>query len=328
MDGRIKVLFLRLMKTTLFILFNLIIFSLLAGKSDVYADSLSKITDKEKVAKVLSGFKDGRSQELYSLGLATIKQSKLDLNYELSLFHVYKAFGFYDINRDSVYFYLNKVDLAIEPKGSIELRQNYNRAVGLCEMFDSNYDIAITSFHKNIAIAKGAKNDDALQMSYADAALPHYYSGNFLEAIDYWRLSMGMSEKMKDFNTAYGTSLNIALAFAQIDEVDSAKLYKEKCIALGEEEGVSLLKSTLYLNTGVIEYQNKDFEEAIKMFKKSTQFCLKEGEQKVYAKAISNISSCYLELGQPEKSKEFLLEALDIVKEAKSLDLSCLYTCF
>jgi serine phosphatase RsbU (regulator of sigma subunit) len=305
------------MRAALLILFNFFIFLSFFAIEKPFLDSIGKLPVKERVKVVLEKYKVDASQELYSLALTEISKAKVDLQYELSILNAFKSFEFYDINRDSVYFYLQKVDLNTEPDGIIELRKKYNRSKGLCEMFDANYDISISCFHNNIELSKSVNDEDALQMSYADAALPHYYSGNFLEAINYWKLSMALSEKMSDFNTAYGTSLNIALAYAQIGSVDSARYYKDKCLSIGDKEGVALMKSTLFLNSGVIEFKNKDYQEAIKLFKKSTQFCIKEGDSKVYAKAISNISSCYLELGEPEKSKQFFEEALFMVKEAK-----------
>ncbi len=302
---------------TLLILLFLVFVNVKGQVSSQLMDSIEGLNEVEQVALILKKYTNEEKDEFFKLGIKIISNSKNNFDYEKSLFFAQKAFSFYDLEIDSVNYYLSKVDLNSEPTDKIDLKLLVNRAKGLSQMFNLNYPTAIQHFHDNIELAKNNGSLSQLEKSYADAALPHYYSDNLNDAINYWNKSLHLSEMTKDYNSAYGTSLNIALSYAQLQMVDSAKSYKQRCFEIGNYEGVSLMQSTLYLNSGVIEYQNNDYNEAIKMFKKSTQFCIQEGEQNIYAKAISNISSCYLKLGQPEKSKEYFNEALQIVKEAK-----------
>jgi len=293
-----------------FILFFFIATNILGSENSFKIDSLKQLTEKECVKGSLTLFSTSNDLAFYKLGIKTIDNSQNDYSFNKSLLYVRRAFLFYDTNIDSVNYYLDHVDLSIEPDSSFTLQYEYNRTVGLSSVFHGKYPEASEAFYKNIKLTQDFQDKEKLHTAYSDAAIPHYYAENFTEAIKFWKLSSSTAYSIGDFNSVYGSYLNVALASSQNDEIDSAKLYKNKCFELSKNKELNTDKATLHLNMGVIEFNIEDYNEAIIQFQKSSDYALELDDLSTYAKAISNISSCYIEQGNPEKSIDFLKEAL------------------
>lgn len=270
----------------------------------------TQLTIKDLVQQYLDTDEESKYQEC----LEEIGKNSGAYAYELGVLNAHKALQYYSVSIDSVNKYLQLVDVNLEPTSEIALKLKYNRALGLAYAYDGKFAEAVSKLNQNISLAETHQAIDDLIIAYSDAAIPHYFSENIDQALVFWKKALYTALNNDKSQSAYNNALNVAMIYGESRKIDSAYKYKGLCVELSKSPDVDVAEEVFYLNMGVIEYYVEHYTEAIKYFDQAKKKSLAVGNQKTYIKAIANASSCYLELGDPQKSLTYLEAALEDVK--------------
>ncbi len=266
--------------------------------------------DSQKFNTLVDAYVESDDNEIFKKCLVILGSSDEVDPYYKSILFAHKAFQYYDVSVDSVLYFMEKVDLNTEPSEQFGLRLKYNRALGLAYAYDGNYEKSIELLTHNFGLADQSGSVADLIAAYSDAAVPHYFSGNDEGALEMWKKTVQIALKNENYQSAYSNALNIAFIHGENLEIDSAYAYKNLCLELKESYDLEIDEGNFYLNIGVIEYYVENFEKAIEYFDLAKKKSLENGNESSYTKATANVSSCYLELGDPEMSLSYIQEAL------------------
>lgn len=254
-------------------------------------------------------------EEIYRQCTSMLNSGEGDISeYFKGLLFTHRALKYVDVSLDSVTYFIDLFDFNLIPEDKERVQVKYNRALGLAYAYAGQFEDAIALLNDNISLTENLDDVEDIIVSYSDVAIPYYFSGNTEQALEFWKKAVAISIKLEKYQAAYNNALNIAFIHGERHEIDSAYKYKDLCISLVEKKDVEVEEEVFYLNMGVIAYYVEHYEEAVKFFDQSKKESLLKGNQKTYIKAIANASSCFLELGDPQKSLEYLHSALNDVK--------------
>ncbi len=217
---------------------------------------------------------------------------------------------------DSARAIYEEVDGYVDEKSKKELYMQLRRNQGLYNSFHGDLQTAVDQFHQVMDIAIELRDSVTISQTYSDIAIPQYMIGNFSSAIKNWKKSAQYSDLWGDYDRSYSSYLNCALAFSQSDELDSASRYFDIAVELFKTHDLDVNLTDLEMNIGVLHYKKGDYAGAIEYFESVADRAFSESDDVNYAKAISNITSAYTEVGMPQKGIEYGLEALEICKRA------------
>lgn len=195
----------------------------------------------------------------------------------------------------------------------------YNRYFGLTHSFRGDVEMALEYLHKAMDISLEMKDTVYTSMIYSDIAIPQYVVGNYEAAIKHWLKAAALDAAVMDYDGCYSSWLNCGLAFSQNNQLDSATKYMQQALDIYQQRNLDVDMINLNMNIGVLHYQKGEYQEAIRYFEKTADLAFAKGDDASYGKAISNITSTYTELGQPEKGINYALEALEISKKGSDL---------
>lgn len=216
---------------------------------------------------------------------------------------------------DSTKLYLDRVRQRPEFKNNESVKRKYYRTFGLMYAYRAEFEESIESYHQQLSLAKETGDSVVHLFAISDLAIPHYFSGAYEEAISLWKEAISIGRRTKHHQSIYENSLNVALAYSQLEQLDSSSRYFQYCQELIDKEEIEIDYVSFYLNLGVLEYHKENYEEAIDQFIEAGERSILLGDEVSYARVLSNISSSYNKLGRAEEGVAYVKEALEIAKK-------------
>ena len=95
------------------------------------------------------------------------------------------------------------------------------------------------------------------------------------------------------------------------------ELYKKTLKAFKEIKDFKGI-TTAYFNLGILQKKNDDFEEALRYFKKGTNFAIESNYAESIIKGLGYVGETLFYLGRQGEAKDQFLKALRIAKEVKA----------
>ena len=195
------------------------------------------------------------------------------------------------------------LDLAI----SYYIRNKNKSKLADCYYYKSNRDVCEGNYSKAIVLAKMAEqNAQGIFQKYKTSerlAFLNELSGNYMLQLGYARKALKLSFQSKNKNWIAYSYHNIATAFSNLDNFDSAKYYINKTIPyiiyIDEKN-----KASFWANIGML-YKEKDLNKA-------KEYLLKSIDSKETSGALENLAEIYYTEGNQEEAYRLWKKALTI----------------
>ena len=183
-------------------------------------------------------------------------------------------------------------------------------AKGFWAMIENRLQSAIKSFRRKT-------QPQAIQL----VALAHLKIGGLYEekgdydlALRHTIQSLNFSRKIKDISGIFNSNNRIANIYEDKNEIEEAKEYNEKCLKMAESQKNDIWKAIAMGTRGIL-LGNDDKEQKLEYYLKSLKIFEDQNSISNITAMCANIANFYAEMGNYEKSYEFIKRALELTKE-------------
>ena len=207
----------------------------------------------------------------------------------------------------------------------LEIAKKYNNNVALANIYMNKantlnecaqYDQAINMHLQSIRIKEKLKDERGLAQSYNNLGAVYTNTGDYKEALHYFQLTKGISEKT-GINNKTSLALaysNLANGFSKLKQYDSVEYYYNKSLQLFKQTGEKPGLALVYNDMGGFFLDTKQYSKALDYFQQA--LVIRKGSNLVYDEA-STRNSIGVVLGKLNRSKEaedYLLQSLALVR--------------
>jgi serine phosphatase RsbU (regulator of sigma subunit)/Tfp pilus assembly protein PilF len=192
----------------------------------------------------------------------------------------------------------------------VYMRCNLNKGIALdnlgrtAESFDA-YNLVLTyaiSVHDTMMEASCYGN---IGMLYSRS------EGNAEKSIENHKKGLALHQLLDDDEIG-NTMNNIAIAFHEMGQIDSAIYYNNKALAWAEAHNQPNLVAYINNNLGTIYFGLKDYNLAFSYFEKSKKVKEELGDMRGMASAYANIGELYSMIGKHDTAIQYLQIALSL----------------
>lgn len=175
-------------------------------------------------------------------------------------------------------------------------------------------DEGLKELLKGLKIAEHNKNEDGIGKMHYKLAVVYEYKGE--KEKEYKALLTGKHYLKKSENLLFIANVNSALALYHLGSsyLDSAVYYAQECLSYFESQGLTEEVGNSYGTLGNVEFERKNYDQAITYFKKALEkFDDKESQN--YAGYLFNIGFAYNKLGNYTAALDYIERSLVVRKK-------------
>ena len=181
----------------------------------------------------------------------------------------------------------------------------------------SQYQNAIESDLKALAICRELKDRDCEGRAYNGLGLGYDYLGQYDKAIEFQLQSLAIAREIKDRGGEGRALGNLGIAYNALGKYDKAIDYQLQSLAIDREikdrrgEGASLG------NLGIAYYSLGKYDKAIEFYLQFLSITREIKDRRSEGNALGSLGIAYHSLGKYDKAIEFYLQRLSITREIK-----------
>jgi tetratricopeptide (TPR) repeat protein len=142
--------------------------------------------------------------------------------------------------------------------------------------------------------------------------------GDFPNALFFLEQSINLQHDLNDSRGLMISQINIGMLFGRINDYAASLEYFTKAKMLAEKLQDKHVLSIVYGNMGALNYFNKNFTLAINYFSKQLEIGQEINRQDQTVSAMYGLANIFIKIGEREKAKQFLEEALRLSVEIGS----------
>jgi len=291
-----------------------------------YSEQISRVTnelfadptdnDIEALSRGINYLEETQKNKVLALIYQQINELIVPDNLKKSILYVKSIKHLLESVRNSKL--QNLTDYQIKEES--DLASSFYNSFGEQFFFVGNYDKAIESFEKSLAIRLKVHGDQhsSTGESYNNLGLMWSYKGEFDKAIEYYEKSLAIRLKVHgdQYWSTGETYNNLGLVWSKKGEYDKAIAYYEKSLAIKLKVHGNQHPSTgiSYNNLGLVRSKKGDCDKAIEYHEKSLAIRLKvHGDQHPSTRlSYNNLGSVWSKKGDYYKAIEYYEKSLEI----------------
>ncbi len=216
-------------------------------------------------------------------------------------------------NYDSAYFYIKK---------SLPLYSSRNNKAAAYSQISSiernrgNYAQSIKLLFKSDSLYRLENDTLGLIVSNVNLGTILGKKGDYKESITYFKKAGKLAEKDKP--TLGKIFNNLSVSYMKLEDIENAKKYGLKSIAIREQLRDSFDMAHSYVNYASLLVREEKNQEGILYFKKALSIFQKFRGEKDMMNCYNGLGDIYRKLGDFSKSKQYLLEARKLGEKVKN----------
>ncbi|MBU7046253.1 MAG: tetratricopeptide repeat protein [Theionarchaea archaeon] len=230
-------------------------------------------------------------------------------------------------NLGLVYDSKGQWDTAIEYyEKSLEISEKIGDIHGMAQTYGNlgsvygrkgQWDTAIEYYEKDLEIREKVGDIHGMAQTYNNLGLVYDSKGQWDTAIEYYEKSLEIKEKVGDIHGMAQTYNNLGSVYDSKDQWDTAIEYYEKSLEIKEKVGdIHGMAITKYGIANILR-NKKEFDDALKLYFESEKVLKSIGDTLNLMNVYSNLDTCYQDMNQPEKAKEYYQKAEELRKKLK-----------
>ncbi|MEM7487466.1 MAG: tetratricopeptide repeat protein [Bacteroidota bacterium] len=176
---------------------------------------------------------------------------------------------------------------------------------------------SLESFKTALLFYKKASDSSGMVSTNQNLAETMGYMGNLDSFFYYYKKSLRLSTKSKNFKGKGNSQVAIAAQFSKLEQHDSALYYYEKALPNLKKSNYQKGIAHLYNNVGNVYSDLEDYDSALDYYNKAVPIQTELGL--IYDLAISqyNIGGIYLVMDQPKDAQNWLNKSLRVMRNLK-----------
>jgi serine phosphatase RsbU (regulator of sigma subunit) len=219
---------------------------------------------------------------------------------------VYSSLG----KSDSSLLFLNKALPIAEnnPNKYVKYLKTIYNNLGLVYIEKYNHAVALSYFHKAIAVSEKANDIDGLSSTYNNIGNLYSEITEFQKSLSYYR----KSHQLRPTATTYG---NIGMIFEDLEMPDSVLYYTRKSIAIDTKNNDKGGLAASYTVIGNFFKKKQQPDSALYYYRLSSAFAKEVEDVEVIRNNDYNIVEILVKLGKYDEAKNIALKNIQSVKQ-------------
>lgn len=229
-----------------------------------------------------------------------------DSNYYLALLNSRLGLG-----NEALFFY--KVAIEGYQHLNNKIRQaNSWRGIGLIQFNQGQFDLALSSYQKALALDKEENNLRGISITLNNLGGLYHRIGEIEKALDYDLQSLEISESLDVVSGQARTLSNISGIYSRLGELENALAYSQKALTLARADGNRYLEARIMHTIGVLYYRSGESEKTIDFYQKSLELSMQLGDRE-------NEGHVLLSLGYLKFAEKNYLDALSYYQKSLAI---------
>ena len=180
----------------------------------------------------------------------------------------------------------------------------------------ANYIESLSFFEKTLNLSKTYKNDSIIGEVYYLIGTLHSELGHNKKCIENFNQALIYLKKVNHITAIGNTYSALGNYYDKIGNDSLALLYINKAIPILENKPSLIIYP---LNTiGLIYSKNKEYNKAIKYYKKASRIAIDHKHYEAASGIISNMAITYAEKNNMIKAKQFFIKSLEFAKKTQN----------
>lgn len=171
------------------------------------------------------------------------------------------------------------------------------------------YSDAEEALSRAIQVGTALGLDDVLAEGLRQLGNIRFFTGDTGQAIQFYQLSRGMYERLKDVAGTAGVRLNIGMALARLQNWDDGLVEMRASLAGYQRIGDVWATGVVYNNIGELQRLRGDFATAIAVYQQAVSISTEIGYTAGVALALTGLGMARVQSGEIEQGRADLLEA-------------------
>jgi len=186
-------------------------------------------------------------------------------------------------------------------------------SIGTIFFYLSDYDNALEEYMKSYKNYDLAKNEHGVAESLNGIGSVYYAINDNNKAIHYLNTCLESCNILKNNKLKQKVLDGLGRAYKNLQDYSKALYYLEECVNLIDEiNGNPHVKAHAFNNMGDVYFFQDNFEQALTYFEAIQGIQTQTTQEEVFKASIwLNIGRCYINMGEREKGKEKIFQALD-----------------
>lgn len=191
----------------------------------------------------------------------------------------------------------------------------HNRVIGITHDIQGSYALAIKAFDEGRAHAIAINNLDLIASLNNGLGLAYYHLTQHDKALEYFFLSMEMSEKLNNLRYVGNVYNNLGMLYDELREYDKALLYYKKALTAGKTLKDARLIGSATNNISIVFKYKKQYDSSLHYLNESLRVKEETQDKLGISSSLMNIASIYKRLGDYSKALNYL-DRSDALKTA------------
>ncbi len=179
-------------------------------------------------------------------------------------------------------------------------------------------DSAMVYFRKGLEIAKSVKNPYYISVFHLMCGSVHSFVSDFEPALIELKEAYSISLTLDSLRLQIRSARNLGNAYYHIGNYDMALDYYFISLEISNKSGNSLGVASALNNIGNVYQEIKNYDRALEYYKRSEKMALDEGFDRIIAIASNNLGEVYSLKGQYDSALVYLEKSLEQVKKVNS----------
>ncbi len=199
-------------------------------------------------------------------------------------------------------------------KGQNEALLNLSRA----KIYLNDFDSAMFFADQSLAIATSIKSDEYIIKSFEMKGSIDTYTESWESAVKNYLTASERAERTNP-KLALTSYANLGLVFKRTKNIQKSEKYIRLSLKLAEKYKDTSVIATSLNNLGLHEYHNnKDYDGALKQYKRGLDLSRKIGDLKRQSEILHNMANVYYDMGKHEEGHKHFEESLELSKVSES----------
>ncbi|HCX21673.1 MAG: hypothetical protein CMB80_06130 [Flammeovirgaceae bacterium] len=271
------------------------------------ADS-SRIKVWLRVAE-LSRYSDADKMYDYSTKAKQLANTKNDKKSLVKAYFTLSTYFESYRNEDSLIYYFDKTIHLADSLNDKETYASVRNAQGLYQISKREFETAIETFYEVMRLQEEAGNTFGQMAAYNNIGLVFMELHQYQKAIDEFQKALALLDDDHPF-----VLNNVGSCYGSLNQFDSAIHYTSLGLARGKEtNNLHAIANGLHIQGDA--YQSLgDYEKALSAFLEAEEIRKKVPNPAMLVSDLTNISSLYAKLNQPNKGLEYGMKALELAQ--------------
>lgn len=188
-------------------------------------------------------------------------------------------------------------------------------SIGVSYGMAGNYPESLFHLKQSLALAIAHSKFEDVSLNYGALGIVYKRIGDYSTSQDYYLKDLKLADSLQLDTDKSDTYINLGILYDLMDQQEKAVESYEKALEVVPEADRANKEKTVLVNLGDMDFENKDYEAALKKFIKGAAYDKTQNNEINLSISYGEIGTCYLNLGRWKQAEDYLLKSLKLAQK-------------